>query len=153
MKIDASHPMNQLVLHYLNRNAGLNTPLLASPGSVKDAYYGQGSHPDIVERVWDQLGQSLPQDCRCLAYGTPALVHPNSGIVFVICNGTQYNLRLTSAGLHEAMTQGVKTVTRWSSGQEMNATQVLGADWVFGMWSKEELRWCQAMYETLNHLA
>ena len=145
--------MNQQVLQYLKRDAMKDTPLLASPDSVKDAYYGQGSHPDVVERVWDQLAKSLPRDCRCLVFGTPVLVHPSSGIIFAICNGSQYNLRLTSAGLHEAIAQGVKTVTRWSSGQEMNASEVLGADWVFGMWSIEELRWCQAIYETLNELS
>ncbi|MBI3987471.1 MAG: hypothetical protein HY343_11155 [Lentisphaerae bacterium] len=149
MKLDANHPMNRLVLRYLSRDAKKEAPALAAPGSVRDAYYGQGSHPDIVERVWDQIGKALPLKCRCLVYGTPALVHPNSGIVFAICNGTQYNLRLTPAALGEALQQGAKTVTRWSGGEEMNAVEVLGPDWVFGLWSKDESRWCRAICEAL----
>lgn len=34
---------------------------------------------------------------RCLVHGTPAIVQPATGIVIAICNGTQYNLRLTNA--------------------------------------------------------
>ena len=150
MKLDATNPLNQPVLRYLDRDAKSEKPQLASPESVKDAYYGQGSHPDIVARVWDQLGRSLPLDSRCLVHGTPVLVHPGSGIIFAICNGTQYNLRLAPAGLHEALVQGAKTVTRWSGGQEMNAVEVLGPDWVFGLWSNDEPRWCHEMYETLS---
>ena len=153
MKVDKSHAMNRQVLQYVGRNAMDDTPLLASPKSVQEAYYGQGSHPDIVERVWDQLGGSLPRDCRCLVFGTPALVHPSCGIIFAFCNGTQYNLRLTPKGIDEAVKLGVKTVTRWSSGEEMNARDVLGTDWVFGMWSNEEPRWCQDMFESLSGLA
>jgi hypothetical protein len=148
MKLDEHHPMNQGVLMYLRKEA----PLLAAPESVRDAYYSQGSHPDIVERVWDELGRQLPRASRCLVYGTPALVHKKSGILFAICNGTQYNLRLTKESQPEALRRGLKVKMRWSTGQEMDATLVLGEDWLFGSWEKEELSWCQIMCEALDLL-
>jgi hypothetical protein len=41
---------------------------------------GFGSHPDVVERLWKQLGPALPEDCR--------------GIVLALGMGTQYGLQL-----------------------------------------------------------
>src|SRR5512140_3112105 len=121
MTLDETHPLNRLVLRYLSRDGTRSAALIALPGSVGDAYYGQGSHPDVVSRVWDQLGHALPNDCRCLVYGTPALVHPGAGVILAICNGTQYNLRLAPDGLDEASAKGAKTVTRWSGGGRMDA--------------------------------
>ena len=146
MKLDEQHPMNQGVLKYLRKDA----LLIASPDSVQEAYYQQGSHPDIVERVWDQIGRRLPQATRCLVYGTPALVHNSSGILFAICNGTQYNLRLRKESQSEALRRGLKTKVRWSTGQEMDASSVLGEDWLFGAWEKEEISWCQTTCDALD---
>ena len=33
-------------------------------------------------RLWRGLGKPLPEDCRAVFFGTPALIHPVSGIVF-----------------------------------------------------------------------
>jgi hypothetical protein len=148
MKLDEHHPMNQGVLDYLRKEA----PLIASPESVRDAYYQLGSHPDIVERVWDQLGRLLPCATRCLVYGTPVLVHKSSGIIIAICNGTQYNLRITTTSQTEARERGLKTKVRWSTGQEMDAMLVLGEDWLFGAWEKEEISWCQATCDELDRI-
>lgn len=150
MTLDETHPLNQLVLRYLGRDGKRSAGLLALPGSVKDAYYGQGSHPDVVSRVWDHLGNVLPNDSRCLVYGTPALVHPHAGVILAICNGTEYNLRLAPDGLEEAAATVARTATRWSGGQEMDAVQVLGTDWIFGSWSADEARWCRAAYDMID---
>lgn len=147
MVIDTIGPENQGVLKYLGRGAKSRCPLIAAPDSVADPYMGQGSHPDIVQRVWDELGTSLPATCRCLVYGTPALVQNHTGIVLAICNGTQYNLRLTPEDLQAALAKGAATRTRWSTGEEMDCVAELGPDWVFGGWFKEEGRWCRDMYE------
>lgn len=148
MKLDEHHPMNQGVLNYLRKEE----PLIAPPESVPDAYYQQGSHPDIVERVWDQLGRQLPQAARCLVFGTPVLVHRKSGIILAISNGTQYNLRLIKESQPEALKRGLRTKVRWSTGQEMDSTLVLGTDWLFGAWDKEEPFWCRAMCEALDFI-
>jgi len=29
-----------------------------------DPYMNAGSHPECVERVWDDIGATLPEDCR-----------------------------------------------------------------------------------------
>jgi len=108
---------------------------------------GQGSHPDIVQRVWDDLGGELPAGCRCLIFGTPSLVHDHTGIVIAISNGTQYNLRLTSADFQVAIAKGASTRTRWSNGGEMDSLTELGPDWIFGGWFKEENLWCRNTYD------
>jgi hypothetical protein len=147
MSIDLESPLNQGVLRYLSRPEKPQTPVIATPDSVKDPYADQGSHPDIVQRVWDELAAGLPGRCKRLVYGTPALVHDRSGIVIAICNGTQYNLRLTGEDLREALRLGARTRLRWSTGDEMDCQAVLGADWVFGGWFKQEPAWCGRTYE------
>jgi len=142
----ASSELNESVL--INLRGRLKTDeLIAMPGSVRDPYLSQGSHPDIVERVWDTLGKALPADCRCLVYGTPALVQPLSGILLAFCYGTQYCMRLTSSLMNEALKLGVKTSTTWSNGRMTDTTQTFGRDWIFGSWKNEELPWCRAAYE------
>jgi hypothetical protein len=147
MIIDTVNPANHGVLKYLGRREKSRNKLFATPGDVIDPYMGQGSHPDIVQRVWDELGSSLPVDCRCLVYGTPAIVHDLSGIVIAICNGTQYNLRLTANDLRDAIAKGASTRTRWSNGREMDSLAELGADWIFGGWFKWEVQWIHDTYE------
>jgi hypothetical protein len=70
MNIDQKHALNKKVLKYIFRvKRQGNAPLIASPDSVAYAYMSQGSHPDIVERVWDVIGPSLPTDCLVLFTG------------------------------------------------------------------------------------
>jgi hypothetical protein len=142
----ASSPLNGNVLNHL-RGRLKTDELIASPDSVRDPYMSQGSHPDVVERVWKKLGEVLPVDCRCLVYGTPALVQPVSGIILAFCLGTQYCLRLISSQMDDALKLGTKTSTTWAGGKVTDATQTFGADWVFGNWKNEELQWCREVYE------
>ena len=51
--------------------------------AVSDPWYGLGTHPDVVEALWD-MDDSLPQRCRWVFWGGPALVHPETGVVFAI---------------------------------------------------------------------
>lgn len=147
MIIDTTNPANHEVLKYLGRGEKHRKTLFIAPDDVIDPYMGQGSHPDIVHRVWDELGAFLPVDCRCLVYGTPAILHDLSGIVIAICNGTQYNLRLTANDLRDAIAKGASTRTRWSNGKEMDSLAELGTDWIFGGWFKEEAQWIRDTYE------
>ncbi|MCC6487462.1 MAG: hypothetical protein IT364_08170, partial [Candidatus Hydrogenedentes bacterium] len=96
MKLDTAHPMNRLAIEYFRHREDRSPapPPLAAPNEHPDPYMGAGSHPDIVERVWDVLGASLPRDCRALVYGTPALVHPAVGVVIALAYGTQYAIRV-----------------------------------------------------------
>jgi len=104
MIINPESPLNKKVLQYLGRGEKAERLLLASPDNVTDPYMGQGSHPDIVQRVWNEIGGGLPIDCRCLIYGTPALIHPGSGIVLLFVMGHN-----TTFGLHR-MTFGMRSL-------------------------------------------
>lgn len=150
MEIDSKSPLNRGVLEYLGRGEKQGVRLIARPESARDPYMEQGSHPDVVQRVWDEIGAILPRECRRLVYGTPALIHDRTGIVLAICNGTQYNLRLNESNLREALSMGARTKILWSTGSEIDSFEVLGDDWVFGAYLKEELQWCQNTYETFS---
>ncbi len=150
--MDLSLPQNMKVLAYLSQSRS-QMPAFAPRGSVPDPYYGCGCHPDIVERLWDQIGRALPADCRCLVHGTPALAHPKTGVILAIGIGTQYGLRLPGVLGLEATKAGAKTHTIWSGGSQMDIRHDLGEDWVFGAWLKEELNWCKKMYEISEHSA
>jgi hypothetical protein len=152
MEIHSKSPLNQGVLEYLGRGEKSGRVVIAPPDSVRDPYMGQGSHPDVVERVWDEIGANLPGVRRCLIYGTPSLIQDRTGIVLAICNGTQYNLRLTESDLRAALAEGARTRTKWSTGEEMDSRVVLGPDWIFGGYFKEEPRWCQNLSEELSVL-
>jgi hypothetical protein len=147
MYLNEKHGLNKNVLDYIIRvKRQRNDPLIAAPDSAADAYMGQGSHPDVVWRVWDVINRSLPKDCRCLLYGTPSLVHPHSGIILAFCNGTQYCIRLADKHLDEAIKAGVRTRTKWAGGSEMDTQLELGPNWVFGNWSDSEIEWCRTVY-------
>lgn len=147
MIIDTTSPLNQGVLGYLSRGEKSQNVMLAAPDSVPYPHMTQGSHPDIVSRVWDELGVTLPGKCQCLVYGTPAMVHDSSGIIIALCNGTQYNLLLTAADFKEAIALGASTRTQWSNGTEMDSLEVLGPNWIFGGWLKEENLWLSNTYD------
>lgn len=148
--VDEEHPANAGVLRYLGKR-GTDKPLSATPDSARDPYMGLGSHPDIVTRVWDELGKALPADCRCIVRGSPALVHPKSGVVLALAIGTQYGLRLPQAEIEQAVKQGAKTITTWAGGRQTNIAEEFGPDWIFGGWFKDEPRWCQAVYTAFDN--
>ena len=153
MYIDQTHGLNKKPLEYLMRGMKKkNNPIIAKWNSVPDPYMGQGSHPDVVERVWDVIGESLPRDCRCLIYGTPALVHPESGILLAFCNGTTYCIRLNEELFDEALKAGAKTYQKWSYGGDMDTLRELETYWIFGLWSKRETEWCHVIYEKLGDM-
>ena len=62
-------------------------PLSQSLDQVADPFYGLGTHPDIVDQLW-QIDHSLPQSCRWVVWGNPALVHPITGVIFAVGFGT-----------------------------------------------------------------
>jgi len=136
---------NAAVLTYLSRGRP-EAPVFAAWNSIENAYYRCGCHPEIVERLWDQIGPAFPTDCRCLVRSIPTLAHSQSGVILAIGIGTQYGLRLPPPCATEAIQAGAKTTTRWSGGGEMNIQRELGEDWFFGGWMKGELEWCREVY-------
>jgi len=145
--MNLAQPANTQVLGYLAR-AKREVPEHAAWDSVQNPYYRCGCHPEIVERIWDQIGKALPADCRCLVHGIPALAHPGCGVILALGIGTQYGLRLPPASVADAIAAGAKTTTKWSGGAIMDIRLELGDDWIFGAWLAMEPAWCASVYAT-----
>ena len=149
IRVDPSHPANRLALSELRSRAPRAQPVVPA-AEANDPYYRCGCHPDTVERIWDDIGKHLPSDGRCVVYGTPALVQPESGVILALCMGTRYCLRVPEDVLPAALAAGCTQSQEWGekgSGQTTNLIDKYGPDWVFSSWSKDELAWCVAAYE------
>lgn len=144
MNIDI--PANALVLHYLAKDRPGPAPA-ERPDAFPNAYLGLGCHPDIVERIWDQLGRALPVDCRYVVWKTPALVHPGSGLILALGMGTQYALRLSAADHAAAVRAGLRASTTWAGGKTTDLPATLGPDWLFGGWARGEPAWCLKVFQ------
>lgn len=140
---------NLPVLEYLGK-ARPSIPVFMAREEHPDPYLRAGCHPDIVERIWDQIGAVLPVDCRCLVYGTPALVIPSSGNILALGMGTQYGLKLPGELGQAALDAGARKTTTWGVRQVMDIQDALGPDWLFGSWNSEELTWCALAYAQLK---
>jgi hypothetical protein len=138
--MEIAQPSNEQVLAYLGR-AKREAPVHAPWHPGPEGYFRCGCHPDIVERLWEQLGATLPTGSRCFILGVPTLIQPESGVILAIGIGTQYGLRLPGALGAEAIKAGAATQTTWSTGDEMDTRHELGPDWVFGAWLAGEPGW------------
>jgi hypothetical protein len=107
-----------------------------------------GSHPDIVDRLWDALNGVLPVDARWLVFDSPALVHPASGVILATAIGTQYALRLLPEDRAEALLAGAELVHSFRSvGTTLDLPATFGPLWVFGSWDDREPTWLRASFE------
>jgi hypothetical protein len=148
--VDFSSPLNRGALEYLrsrpsSRKAELES---ASPANVKNPLAKTNTHPEAGVRLWADLAASLPVDCRWIVYGTPALVHPQTGILFGVALGTMYCMRLAEADKESALKTGMETEHR-----ALDLGSQFGSDWVFGNWTQVELEWCRSEYEALGRAA
>ncbi len=141
-----TQPRNNLVLASLaahHQGKAEIAPHDAVPPTV--AYSNCGCHPDVVERLWDQINPALPDDCRHLLYGTPALVHPG-GLILALGMGTGYGMRILPSIATEAAAAGAKTINFGIGSAGIDIRQRYGPDWIFGAWLAQEPAWCQAVY-------
>lgn len=148
--MDTSNPLNAKLLAHYGRGGRSQVPFVWHRFETAEAYYESGCHPDIVERLWRQIGLALPLDCRSLVYGTPALTHPVSGVVLAIGMGTQYGLRLTRTFRTLAIVRGAKLSIAWTGGGSTDIARELGNDWVFGAWLASEPDWCRQAFEVFG---
>ena len=157
--MNIERPENSKVIASLTRKGSYfalkshDSPAFASWDCVPDPYSWCGTHPDIVEYLWDKIGKALSADCRGLVYGTPALVQPKSGVIFALGNGTRYNLRLPGTLATMAIEGGAKTFVHWSTGDHTDIQKEYGEDWVFGAFLPNELIWCKQVYEMFDYAA
>jgi hypothetical protein len=157
--MDIEQTANKNVLSYLLREdsymyqARLDAPIFAPWNSVTDPYLKCGCHPEAVQRLWDEIGPALPDDCRCLICLTPALVHPQSCVILGLGMGTEYALRLAGGIIDSAISKGARRTMKCSTGTTTNLEEIFGNDWVFGAWLKDELTWCKPTYEEFTPAA
>ena len=136
-------PANARLLAFLSARARPRTIAFASPGDSADPYYELGSHPDVVSRLWDEVGEALSLDCRGVVYGRPGLVHPESAVVLALGLGTEYGLRIHADDQAKAVLLGLEQSHEYASTRErIDLSQSCGADWFFGAWEAQELDWC-----------
>jgi len=147
--LDPQHPDNRGVLAYLSRNDP-TTPPIARPSSHADPYLGCGSHPDVVERVWDELGKVLPRASRALVHEKPALVHASAGVVLAAALGTQYALRIPPDFRAEAEEAGLATSHRFGTAGVTLDLASFGPAWRFGAWDGREAEWLAAEHARLG---
>jgi hypothetical protein len=142
-----TNPLNRRLVDYL-KALHPEAPAISAPDEGPDPYWEAGCHPDVVERVWDQLGARFQPEARIRIFGVPSLIQPTTGTVLVVAMGMAYALRLTPADLEEAGRSptrggsGSWTVEHWSDGTSTDIAAVFGADWVFGDWDRRETDWC-----------
>lgn len=148
-------PRNSLVLAYLTRSLRRNTatlPMVVRPDELDDPYTTLGAHPEVVQRIWDEIGKALPEDCRSVIHSTPVLLHPGSGTIFVLAMGTGYGLRLPTPLVDVAIRRGARISVHYTDGGDLNARRDLGSDWVLGAWLADETKWCIKAFEYFGQL-
>ncbi len=124
-------------------------PISQALETVADRRYGLGTHPDLITRLWD-LDDTLPEKCRWVVYGHPALVHPRTGVIFGFAGGTLgYALRLPASSRREADALGAKTAITmpFEAPWDVWDLSKAGPEWRFGRWWDCEPDWCRAAYD------
>ena len=121
-------------------------PLSQSLDDMADPWYGLGTHADIIEHMW-RLDDALPQRSRWVFWGSPALVHPETGVVFARGVGTiGYVMRLPPHVLESADPSDAKVIVAGNPGQSFDIGPA-GPEWPFVRWGAPEAQWCRAAYD------
>lgn len=135
-------PANAGALIYLRRRNERGRPLVEPPDAVEQPYLWLGSHPDIVEHVWDKLSARLPEGARCIVLGCPALSDPETGVILALALGTSYALRVPSNDHEEALAAGLRSTHTYSApAKTLDAAETFGQDWLFGSFDGREPDW------------
>tara|TARA_R110002073_G_scaffold123819_1_gene267631 strand:- start:27438 stop:27905 length:468 start_codon:yes stop_codon:yes gene_type:complete len=138
-------PANAKVLEVLRGNAP-KAPL-ETPVETADTWQ-LGTHPDLVEYLWQTLGDTLPKPCARVAYAQPVLAAPGTSTIFAFAGGTgTLAMRLPQSALGEALRiDGFgKTLSYPSAVLHASA---LGSGWAFvAPFGADALRWCKEAYE------
>ncbi|MEQ8855975.1 hypothetical protein [Gimesia sp.] len=153
MHVDTSNPVNWPVLSYFDINKPDDEIEIYRVSDIpkelmEEAYFGCGSHPEIVGRVWDKLGQKIPDEACCLLNGHNCLLHDQTGIILAVCMGTQYSLRITDNSIEDAIGEGLSQECNWGgSGDFTDLRMEFGTNWFFGSFADQEIKWIQESYD------
>jgi hypothetical protein len=132
-------------LEKLERRAGPPElpPLSQSLDQVAEPWFGLGTHPDIIAAMW-KLDGLLPQPCKWVFSGYPALVHPQNGIVFAVGFGTiGIALRLSPQALADPRFASLPALPERKGRQDVDA----GPEWRLVRLAKWTAEVCRAAYE------
>ena len=146
---------NQDVLKYLGQGkrftdstSTMKRHLGCSPDLVANPYLDLGTHPELVKFLWKDITRLIDVDCRWIIFGTPALVNPQSSLVFAFAEGTQIcALRVPPQKYSEALLAGATKVVKYPAYPYLNirASEVdassIGSDWLFVGGIKNEALW------------
>jgi hypothetical protein len=120
-------------------------PISQSLEEVADRWYGLSTHPDIISILW-KLDDGLPQRCRWVFWGRPALIHPGTGVVFAVGIGNIGRaIRLSPQVLKGADPRDASTVVR-NPGRTFDIGPA-GSEWRFILRPAPEAAWCRAAYD------
>jgi hypothetical protein len=146
MNLDIRSSTNRGVLQYLSRHQRQrNLPAIEAWNTRSASSWEHGSHPEIVEHLWESLTTALTTECRALVYGTPALVSPRKGTIFAIALGTEYGMRLPPADFASARAAGAELVHVYRTvGVTLDLPAQFGPHWIFGNFDSREPEWCVA---------
>jgi len=147
MSLLAGRAENAGPLRYLAHGRPIEEGGFGPPSDDVDRFH-LGTHPDIVDRLWDELNAALPLDCRWLVFDGPALVNPASGLIMAAGMGTSYALRLRAEHAALAVAAGAELTHEFRTvGTRLDLPTTFGQGWVFGRYDAREGGWLAASFD------
>jgi hypothetical protein len=142
------HPKNQGILECLQVIGQFTRgPLSCHPSEAEDPYYLLGTHPDLVEVLWDKLTVEIPVDTRWILHARPVLIHPGTKIIFAFATGTQtYALRIPAGLRPEANAEDASQQYKYADGTIFDLAEC-DPDWIFGGNIPDEARLCLVAFQ------
>ena len=119
----------------------------------RDPYAEAGSHPEVVARVWNFLGDGMPDSSRGLLDGRPVLVHPGTGTPVAIPIATTYAIWVAADDRPQAERIGLRSTWHWGDGEVTDISKELGEGWYFGRWRTEERTLCRRAFHEIDRLS
>ena len=143
--VEANLPLlKRLDGRYSHKNKYWRSNPSCSPESL-GPFPALGTQPDLIEWLWDHIYSRIPASRRWVVLGTPALVNPDSEIIFAFAAGTFYALRLPTPTREAAIAAGAADATR--IGVSPFLLSKLGDEWVIGMFARDAEEWWQSAFE------
>jgi hypothetical protein len=119
-------PANRKVLTFLRANS------ISSRIAPYEDILGYNSSPSLVDAVgyFNIQAANLPENAKYLLYYCPALVHPETGIIFAFVKGRERYYRLPEKTIDELSSRELV------ADDDLDHPQ-LGSDWVSGLMVKD----------------
>lgn len=150
IRLDLSDPRNRDVLDFLRSKAqgdwAVQLVELGMEESVQRRQFAavlQHNRLDEVEALWKEAASNLPEDCRSVVYGRPALVHPESGVIFGFLVGTAMAWR-EPRGFEPSTIRQSEAPAGYAEWRR--TVKGVGADWEVFLPGHSSRSWWQEVY-------